>query len=104
MLKEETVDEILEGSLKIRQSRRGYRFNLDSLILAHFVTATPRSVNLDIGCGNGVIALVLARRFPESRWHGLEFQPALAELAKKNAEDNGLDRRVTIDQADAGEY
>ncbi len=103
MLKEETVDEILEGSLKIRQSRRGYRFNLDSLILAHFVTAKPRSVNLDIGCGNGVIALVLARRFPESRWHGLELQPALAELAKKNAEDNGLDRRVTIDQADAGD-
>ncbi len=35
---EETIDEILDGKLKICQSRRGYRFNLDSLILAHFVS------------------------------------------------------------------
>ena len=78
MMDEETVDEILEGSLKIRQSKRGYRFNLDSIILAHFVTLKSRTVNLDLGCGNGVIALVLANLYVQSRWHGLEIQHALA--------------------------
>lgn len=101
MREEETVDEILDGSLNIRQSRRGYRFNLDSLILAHFVKIKSRSLNLDIGCGNGVIALILAKRFDQSRWHGLELQPALAALAKKNVEENGLSHRVKIDVADA---
>lgn len=101
MMDEETTDEILDGSLKIRQSRRGYRFNLDSLILAHFASLKPRSVNLDLGCGNGVIALVLARHYTQSRWHGLEVQEKLAALAEKNVQDNDLERRVIIDVGDA---
>ena len=103
MMGEETVDEILEGSLKIHQSKRGYRFNLDSIILAHFVDLKSRTVNLDLGCGNGVIALVLANLYVQSRWHGLEIQQALADLAKKNVEQNGLSHRVTIDIGDARE-
>ena len=101
MTDEETVDEILDGSLKIRQSRLGYRFNLDSLILAHFVELRIRSVNLDLGCGNGIIALVLAGRYAQSRWHGLEVQQGLAKLALENAAQNGLERRVMIDHGDA---
>lgn len=103
MTSEETVDEILDGSLKIRQSRQGYRFNLDSLILAHFVSLKSRSVNMDLGCGNGIIALVLARRYPQSHWRGLEVQEGLALLAQKNVEQNGLERRVIIDKGDARE-
>jgi tRNA1Val (adenine37-N6)-methyltransferase len=103
MMNEETVDEILDGSLKIRQSKRGYRFNLDSIILAHFVDLKSRTVNLDLGCGNGVIALVLANLYVQSRWHGLEIQHALADLAQKNVEQNGLDHRVIIDKGDARE-
>jgi tRNA1Val (adenine37-N6)-methyltransferase len=103
MMGEETIDEILEGSLKIRQSKRGYRFNLDSIILAHFVDLKSRTVNLDLGCGNGVIALVLAKRYVQSRWHGLEVQHALADLAQNNVEQNGLDHRVIIDKGDARE-
>src|SRR5512145_643687 len=103
MTVEETVDEILDGSLKIRQSKRGYRFNLDSLILAHFVSLKPRSVNLDLGCGSGIIALVLANRYAQSHWYGLEVQEGLAALAQKNVGQNGLERRVVIDRGDARE-
>lgn len=103
MTDEETLDEILDGSLKIRQSRRGYRFNLDSLMLAHFATVGARSLNLDMGCGNGIIALVMAKRYPHTRWHGLEVQEGPASLAKKNVEQNDLERRVTIDPGDARE-
>ncbi len=101
MTDEETVDEILNGRFKIRQSRQGYRFNLDSLILAQFVSLKSRTVNLDLGCGNGIIALVLAGRYPQSRWNGLEVQPKLACLAEKNVAQNGLQRRVIIDMGDA---
>jgi len=104
MTDEETVDEILSGRLKIRQSRRGYRFNLDSLILAHFTSAGAGSMNLDMGCGNGIIALVLANRFPQTHWHGLEIQKGLATLARKNVEQNGLDGQVIVDEGDAREY
>jgi tRNA1Val (adenine37-N6)-methyltransferase len=101
---EETIDEILGGALTLRQTRRGYRFNLDSLILAHFVFVRPGSVNLDLGCGNGIIALVLANRFNRTHWHGLELQAGPAELARRNAETNGLDGRVQIEEGDARNF
>ena len=104
MTDEETVDEILDGGLKIHQSRSGYRFNLDSLILAHFAAVGAKSVNLDLGCGNGVIALILARRFPHTQWHGLEIQAGLAALARRNVKQNGLDRQITIDEGNAKDY
>lgn len=100
---EETVDEILEGSLKIRQSKRGYRFNLDSLIMAHFVSLKTRSINMDLGCGNGVIALVLAMRYPSTHWTGLEIQEGQASLSRQNVELNGLEKRVHIVLGDARE-
>ena len=103
MIYEETIDEILEGSLKICQSKRGYRFNLDSLILAHFVSLKSRSVNMDLGCGNGVIALVLARRYPSTHWTGLEIQEGQASLSCRNVELNGLEKRVRIGLGDARE-
>jgi len=103
MTDEETVDEILGGSLNIQQIKRGYRFNLDSLILAHFVSLKSRSVNMDLGCGNGVIALVLAKRYPATHWTGLEIQEGQASLSSKNVEQNGLEKRVEIVLGDARE-
>ncbi len=104
MMDEETIDEILEGSLKIRQSKRGYRFNLDSLILAHFVDLKSRTVNLDLGCGNGVIALVLASRYRAIALARAGDSGRLwRRLARKNVEQNGLDHRVIIDTGDARE-
>jgi tRNA1Val (adenine37-N6)-methyltransferase len=103
MMDEETVDEILDGSLKICQSKRGYRFNLDSLILAHFVSSRAHTVNMDLGCGNGIIMLALARRFPKTKWVGLEIQEKLALLADKNVHLNGLNERIAVSIGDARE-
>lgn len=101
MLNNETRDEILDGTLVVHQSRRGYRFNLDSLILAHFAKPPVRGTHLDIGCGNGILLLVMARPSPSARWTGLEIQPRLAALARKNVEQNGLSDRAVIVEGDA---
>ena len=45
---------------------------------------------LDLGCGAGTAALCLAARVPGLELHGLELQPAYAELARRNAAANGL--------------
>jgi len=103
MKQDVTMDEILDGSLKILQSAKGYRFNLDSLILAGFVSVKPRSVNLDLGCGNGILALVLAGKNPLTRWVGLEIQEGPAKLARVNVEQNGLAGRIWIVEGDAGD-
>ncbi len=86
----ETLDELLRGRLKLFQPRDGNRVSLDALLLADFAAAgRPRRI-LDLGCGNGVVGLALGLRFPSAEIVGVELQPAMAALARRNAELNGV--------------
>jgi tRNA1Val (adenine37-N6)-methyltransferase len=98
---EETLDEILDGHLRVFQKKKGYRFSLDSILLASFVSLKPRTGAIDLGCGSGILLLILAKRFPHVHYTGLEIQESLALLAQKNTQLNGLDSRVTILLGDA---
>jgi tRNA1Val (adenine37-N6)-methyltransferase len=101
MIEEETLDEILSGRLRVFQNKQGYRFSLDSLMLAHFVSVKPRTRVIDLGCGNGIILLILAKCFPKVHFVGLEIQDKLASLARKNSQHNDLEDRVEIVSGDA---
>jgi len=88
--------------LTLRQPRYGYRFSLDAFLLADFVPP-PSHVHqplLDLGTGCGVIALLLARRFPQSRLVGIELQTELVTFAQQNVVRNGLEHRVNMVCAD----
>lgn len=89
---DETLD-IVDG-LRLLQRRRGYRFSQEALHLAAFaldaVDASRPARVLDLGCGSGVVALELARRRPAWTVAGLELQPGLAALARRNAALNAL--------------
>ena len=100
-MSEETLDEILDGHLRIFQKKRGYRFSLDSILLSHFVFLKPRTCALDLGCGSGIILLILAKRFPHINYAGLEIQEELAALARKNINLNKLTHRIKIAKGDA---
>ncbi|MGD0279421.1 MAG: tRNA1(Val) (adenine(37)-N6)-methyltransferase [Smithella sp.] len=101
MMEEETLDTILNGRLQVLQNKKGYRFTLDSILLAHFVFLKPRTRAIDLGCGNGIILLIEAKRFPHVNCVGLEIQETLAALARKNTQLNGLDGSVEIFSGDA---
>jgi tRNA1Val (adenine37-N6)-methyltransferase len=101
MIEEETLDEILNGRLRVFQNRKGYRFSLDSLMLAHFASLKPHTRVIDLGCGNGIILLILAKCFPKVHFVGLEIQEKLACLARKNSQLNDLENRVEIISGDA---
>jgi tRNA1(Val) A37 N6-methylase TrmN6 len=85
-----THDAFLDGRLRLRQPRRGYRAATDPVLLAAFVPARPGERVLDLGCGAGAAALCLAARVPGLALHGLELQPAYADLARRNGEENGI--------------
>lgn len=85
-----TTDTFLGGQLRIRQPRRGYRAGIDPVMLAAGVPARPGDSVLDLGCGVGVAALCLGRRVPDLKLTGLELQPAYADLARRNADENAL--------------
>lgn len=94
---DETLDAICGGAVRILQRADGYRFTLDSVLLAHFAAeAPPRGPTLDLGSGSGILLLILARRFGWTALTGLELQPQLHALAERNVRLNGLEDRVTL--------
>lgn len=96
----ETLDVLFDGRLTVLQSRLGYRFSIDALLLAHFVSVKRADRIVDLGSGNGVVSLALARWYPSTTVTGIELQRAMAERARRNVHVNGLDGRIQIVHGD----
>lgn len=97
---DETLDTLFEGKLKLFQGRSGYRFSLDALLLAHFMTCRHKEKIVDLGTGNGVIALILAYLHSSLSITGVETQLSMIDRAFRNVRLNEFQERVTISQAD----
>ena len=91
-------DAMLGGRLQVWQPRTGYRAATDPVLLAAFVPARGAERVLDLGCGAGTAGLCLARRVPGIELHGLEIQPAYADLARRNARENAI--AMTVHEGD----
>jgi tRNA1(Val) A37 N6-methylase TrmN6 len=89
-----TEDALLGGRVRLLQSRRGYRVAVDAVLLAAAVHPGPGERVLDLGTGVGAVALCIAKRVADCTILGVELQPALAQLAQRNAARNGFGDRV----------
>ena len=93
----ERLDDILGyKNRKIYQDDDCFSFSLDSVMLANFATIRMRDKNiLDLGCGNGVIPLILSLR-TDKKIVGVELQKKLANMAIKSVKYNGLESQIEI--------
>ena len=96
----ETLDVLFDGRLTILQSRLGYRFSIDSLLLAHFVCVKRADRIVELGSGNAVVSLALARFYPWTTVTGIELQLSMVERARRNVRLNGLDGQIQIVHGD----
>jgi tRNA1Val (adenine37-N6)-methyltransferase len=98
--KDYTEDTVFNGRVRCLQHRRGYRFSVDAVLLANFIQPRRGDNILDLGCGCGIIPLILAYRNQTVSVTGLEIQPDLAGLAQKNVMLNSRQERISIVQGD----
>ncbi|UCD71169.1 MAG: tRNA1(Val) (adenine(37)-N6)-methyltransferase [Syntrophobacterales bacterium] len=101
LFQDETLDHLFPGNIKIFQKKKGYRFSIDSILLAHFVRLKEGQKVVDLGTGSGVIPIILAKKAKSTEIWGVEIQDELAKMAKRNIEINHLQGRVHILQGDA---
>jgi tRNA1Val (adenine37-N6)-methyltransferase len=94
----ETIEKV--GNLLLAQPERGYRYGIDPFLLASFIKPRLREKIVDLGTGCGIIALLLASRWPTVKVWGVEIQQELSDIAKKNVKKNNLGDRCTILEGD----
>jgi tRNA1Val (adenine37-N6)-methyltransferase len=91
-----TRDTFFNGRLTILQTRGGYRFSIDALLLADSVRPGPGERLIDLGTGCGIIPLILALRHPAIHIHAIEVQASLADLARKNITANHMEKQIVL--------
>lgn len=103
----DSIDEnsLFDGQLVCSQNSQGYRFSIDSILLAHFVSVRSGDKILDLGTGSGVISLILLYRHSQRlrECSGVELQESLMHLAKSNMERNGYFKKNTLYHCDVKE-
>ena len=72
----------------------------DSILLADFARVRGAARGIDLGCGSGILALLLLWREARLRMTGLELDPAAAAIARENLRENALDARAEIVEGD----
>ncbi len=91
-----TEDAILGGRLRVRQPARGYRVNVDTMLLAAAVEAESGARLMEAGCGVGAALLAVAQRTSGTHCVGVERDANTAALARENVALNAMFARVEI--------
>lgn len=90
----------LEGSVIVYQPKKGFRFGIDSILLAHFLNLKPKDLILEVGAGSGIISLIALKRFPYSKIFALELENLFIECLKKTILENRVEERFFVIKGD----
>lgn len=96
----ERLEDLGEGGLCIYQNPKLYTFTSDSVLLADFCAVRSKDECVEIGCGCGVISVLLCHRQNPKHITCVEIQPQVAELAQKNIKLCNMDGKIDVVQSD----
>lgn len=92
-------EELWPGGPRFRQSAH-FRLSTDSVLLADFTQPRSAARGVDLGCGSGILMLLLAQKSEKLLLTGLELLPEAVEAARENLAENGLLTRAELFCAD----
>lgn len=95
-------DELWPGARFVR-SADGFCPGTDSVLLSAFTGNGRVRRFADLGCGAGVLTVLLLQKLPEATAVGIEIQPEAAALCRRNLAANGLTARAEIRTGDLRE-
>lgn len=81
-------DELWPGGPKFRQG--GFRLSTDSVLLAAFAENIRAKNIIDLGCGAGVLTVLLSWARPGAKIEGVEIQEGSAAVCRENMAENGF--------------
>lgn len=79
------------------QDQCAMKVNTDGLLLGAWATAPTLPCRiLDVGTGTGLIALMMAQRFPEAHITAIEIDPLAAQQAAENISTSPFANRISV--------
>lgn len=85
----------------IYQDRCAMKVGTDGVLLGAWAGKNSQPTRiLDVGAGTGLIALMMAQRFPQASIFGLEIEPEAAKQAEENVSRSPFAERVNIEHCD----
>jgi tRNA1(Val) A37 N6-methylase TrmN6 len=91
-----TEDAFLGGQLRLKQLKSGHRAGHDAVLLAAATPARSGDRVADLGAGAGIAGRAGGRRVPGIELVLVEVDPALAGLARSNADANAIHADVIV--------
>lgn len=95
----ERLDYVNDG-LSLIQNVHHFRFGTDALLLSSFIHGNPNARVIELGCGTGIISLLLLQRKKAKAIDALEIQEYFADLSVRNAMLNGYSERMHVYNTD----
>ena len=88
----------LTRDFRLIQKRRGHRYTVDDMLVAHLAGTFRGSARrvLDLGCGLGSVLLITAWAYPTASLVGLEILAEHVAFAKRNLGLNGCQARARV--------
>lgn len=99
----ERLDDLQHSGLYLIQHPAAFRFGTDSVLLADFAAPKKNDRAVDLGCGTGAIATLMAAHCPELHVNAIEIQPEIADMARRSVRMNGLESRLCVHEMDMRE-
>jgi len=96
----ERLDDLQLDGLKLIQRPDAFRFGTDSVLLADFAAPRRNDLAVDLGCGTGAIALLMAGHQRTLCVDAVELQPDIADMARRSVALNALEDRVRVHAMD----
>lgn len=92
----ERLDDLQCNGLKLIQRPDAFRFGTDSVLLADFAAPRRGERAVDLGCGTGAVALLMAGHRPDMTVDAVELQADVADMARRSVALNRLEDRVSV--------
>lgn len=100
LLPGERLDELHRNGYSIIQNPSYFCFGMDAVLLSGFAAVKQKEFAIDLGCGNGIIPILLEAKTEGAHFTGLEIQPENVDMAKRSVSYNHIEHKVSIIQGD----
>lgn len=92
------LDYIPRTNLKMIHIDGAYSFGIDSILLADFAKMKKNKILLDIGSGNGILAMMVNSLYDLEKVYAVEIQGAKTKILKENLDLNGINNIEIINE------